>query len=184
MTNLNISIAVCGSASAQLPQTFETKAWSIGKAIAEQGATLFTGATAGFPLAAVRGCNSVGGRSVGIAPGESAEDQFNRFEKIDLNLLSHVIFTGVGYKMRDIVMIRSVDAIIAIGGGVGTLVEISTAIDIRKPIGILQGSGGASELYEQINEISHRNKGVFIIDKNPEKLVKKLISYLSEQNKK
>ena len=134
MANLNISIAVCGSASAQLPQTFETKAWSIGKAIAEQGATLFTGATAGFPLAAVRGCNSVGGRSVGIAPGESAEDQFNRFENIDLSLLSHVIFTGVGYKMRDIVMIRSVDAIIAIGGGVGTLVEISTAIDIRNQL--------------------------------------------------
>ena len=180
--NKTINIAVCGSAAAGLKSVYKTKAYKIGCTIAERGCTLFTGATLGFSFEAVKGAHDVGGTVIGIAPAESLEDQLARHEKIDPKIWSTIIYTGIGYKMRDVVMVRSVDALIYIGGGVGTLLEMSAAVDYRKVMGILKGSGGATNLHKQIAKISHRNKPIYVIDADPKKLVDRVIIKVKKGN--
>ena len=175
-----LKIAVCGSAAPGLSRVYKKKAQEVGRAIAESGCILFTGATLGFSYEAVKGARSAEGMVVGISPAESEIDQFKSFEKIDPRFWSTIIYTGVGYKMRDVVMIRSVDAAIYIGGGVGTLLEMATAVDYQKVMGVLVGSGGATELTEKIAEISHRYKPRYVFEKDSNILVKKVIKELKK----
>jgi uncharacterized protein (TIGR00725 family) len=176
-----INIAVCGSNASGLPAVFNEYAQEVGRAIATAGATLFTGTTTGFSLEAVKGALEKGGNIIGISPAVSREEHLERNELVDLEWWSTVVYTGVGYKMRDIIMIRSVDAAIYIGGGVGTLVEMAAAPDHYVVMGVLEGSGGASELIDTIQAISHRNKPVVIKEADPQKLVAKVIAAVKEK---
>ena len=118
---------------------------------------------------------------MGIAPAENFEDQQKRFEPIDPTLYTVIIYTGVGYKMRDVELIRSVDAAIFIGGGVGTTLELAVAIDLRKVIGILDHSGGATELRDKLSHISHRTKPEYIVHKDPKILIQSIIKTLQRR---
>jgi len=173
-------IAVCGSNASGLPGSFNEKAKVIGQTIAKLGHQLFTGVTTGFSYEAVQGASQAGGVVIGISPATTYEEHVERFEKVELDLWSTIIYTGVGYKMRDVIMIRSIDAAIYIGGGVGTLVEMSSAPDLKKVMGILAGSGGATDLIETIQKISHRNPPIVIKEEDPIKLVEKIIQKLTE----
>lgn len=181
MSQGHFNIAVCGSAATNAAAEIGAKAFHIGELIAQSGNTLFTGATFGFSYEAAKGAHAAGGNVVGIAPGESLADQYARCEHIDPEYWTTIIYTGVGYKMRDVVMIRSVDAVIYIGGGVGTLVEMATAVDYQKVMGVLVGSGGATTLYKDIARISHRFQPDYVLGKDPDKLVAKVISRLRER---
>ncbi len=174
----NWSIAVSGSCAEGLPAVYRRKAREIGQAIAEAGCILFTGATTGFSLEAVKGARSVGGVVIGVSPAESCKEQLEKYERIDSKLWTQVIYTGVGYNMRDVIMIRSVDAAIYVGGGVGTLCEMVTAVDYQKVMGILDGSGGATDLREKIAQISHRFAPKYVVNGDPQELVDQVIKYL------
>lgn len=174
--------AVCGSAGGVISQEISKRAYDIGKNIARNGCTLFTGATVGYTLDAVRGAHQAGGTTVGISPAENLEDQQKRFEPIDTSLYTVIIYTGVGYKMRDVVLLRSVDAALFIGGGVGTLLELTVAIDYRKAIGILADSGGATELREKIALISHRTKPQYLVQADPKLLVRSVLQTLQRRS--
>lgn len=176
-----INIAVCGSNAFGLPKSFNKKAQEVGAEIARKKATLFTGVTTGFSYEAVKGAYKNKGKIVGITGAESKAEHKERYEKVDLKLWNPIIYTGVGYKMRDIIMIRSVDAAIYIGGGVGTMVEMAAAPDSHTVMGILEGSGGATELIDFIEKISHRNKPVVVRDEDPSKLVKRVIEKISKE---
>lgn len=172
------NIAVCGSGAAGLPEEITGYAFNIGEEIAKSGSTLFTGVTAGFSLQAVYGAHKRGGRIIGVSPAASSAEHMERNEQVDLSLWTNIIFSGVGYKMRDIIMIRSVDAAIYIGGGVGTLVEMASAPDQKVVMGILEGSGGATDLIDIISDISHRTKPVVVKHRNPKILVKNILQQL------
>ncbi len=176
-----LKIAVCGSASLKLPKIILNKAKKIGEVLAKNNVALFTGATTGYSYEAAKGAFENGGLTIGISPAENFDEQTNYY-KLPTDFYKLIIYTGHGYKARDIVLIRSVDGLILIGGGVGTLCELATAIDNHKVIGILQGSGGATNLCEQIAKISHRVKPKFIYDSDPERLVNKLIKFIRVKN--
>jgi hypothetical protein len=177
-----VNIAVCGSNAAGLPATYFRQAFLIGQAIAKSGSVLFTGVTTGFSYEAVKGAFKAKGKIIGVSGAESKAEHQERYEQVDLNLWDHIIYTGVGYKMRDVIMIRSVDAAIYIGGGVGTLVEMAAAPDQKVVMGILEGSGGATELIDFIQQISHRNKPVVVKSSDPETLVKKVTKRVKKKN--
>ncbi len=181
MTKKYFTIAVCGSAGGIFSKKISTRANEIGRNIAKHRCTLFTGATVGYTLDAIKGAHQAGGMTVGVSPAENVEDQQKRFEPIDPSLYTVIIFTGVGYKMRDVVLLRSVDAAIFIGGGVGTLLELAVAIDLRKTIGILDESGGVTELREKIAQISHRTKPEYLVEKDPKALVRSIIQTLQRR---
>lgn len=178
--NRKINIAVCGSNASGLPKSFNKKAQEIGEEIAKNKATLFTGVTTGFSYEAANGCYKEKGNIVGVSGAESRKEHEDSYENVDLDMWNTVIYTGVGYKMRDIIMIRSVDAAIYIGGGVGTMVEMAAAPDCHTVMGVLDGSGGATELIEVIEKISHRNKPIVIKSSDPKDLVEKVIKKVKE----
>lgn len=110
---------------------------SVGQEIAKNGAILICGGRRGVMEAAARGAKKEGGITVGILPSDSWGEA-NEF--IDV-----VVPTGVGLGMRDALTIRAAHAVIALGGGVGTLREITLSYSHKRPIVCIKGTGGWSD---------------------------------------
>ena len=117
--------AACDPATAAL-------ALAVGRGVAERGGVLLCGGRTGVMEAAAEGARLAGGLTLGILPGASAhESPPNPF--IDV-----AVFTGLG-EGRNSVNVAASDALIAIGGGFGTLSEIALALKAQKPV-VLVGS--------------------------------------------
>ncbi len=101
-----------------------------GRLIAKSGATLVCGGLSGVMEAAARGAREAGGTTIGILPGHDRA-RANPY-------LDHVITTGMGHA-RNLAVVSSGDAVIAIGGGYGTLSEIGLAAKIGRPVVVLRG---------------------------------------------
>jgi uncharacterized protein (TIGR00725 family) len=97
----------------------------VGRLIARSGATLVCGGLGGVMEAAAAGCSAEGGVSVGILPTELRADA-NPY-------LTVVVATGMG-EARNAVVVRTADAVIAVGGEFGTLSEIALALKMGKPV--------------------------------------------------
>ena len=97
----------------------------VGSRIAQRGAVLFSGGLGGVMEAASRGAKEAGGTTVGILPGFSRDDA-NAFVTIPVT-------TGLSHA-RNIIIVRSADAVIAVGGEYGTLSEIAIALKLGKPV--------------------------------------------------
>lgn len=97
----------------------------VGRALAENGITLFCGGLGGAMEAACRGAREAGGTTVGILPGTCAGDA-NAFVDIP-------VVTGMG-EARNVILVRSVGAVIAVGGEYGTLSEIAFALKLGIPV--------------------------------------------------
>ena len=96
-----------------------------GKGIAELGATLVCGGLSGVMEASCRGAKSAGGKTIGILPGHD-KAAANRYVDIP-------IATGLGY-MRNNLVVKNADIVVAIDGKEGTLSEIAFALQMKKPI--------------------------------------------------
>jgi uncharacterized protein (TIGR00725 family) len=100
-------------------------AFEVGALIAGGGAIVVCGGGGGAMEAACRGAKSAGGVTLGILPGPSRSDA-NPF--VDM-----AIPTGMG-EARNALVVRTADAVIAVGGGVGTLSEIGLALKMQRPV--------------------------------------------------
>jgi uncharacterized protein (TIGR00725 family) len=116
-------IAVIGPGRAS-PEELQV-AEEVGARLAALGAVVVTGGLGGVMEAASRGARSRRGRTVGILPGED-RDAANGWVEIALA-------TGLG-ELRNGLLVRAVDAVVAIGGGHGTLSEIGLALRIGRPV--------------------------------------------------
>jgi uncharacterized protein (TIGR00725 family) len=116
-------IAVIGGRKTE--KSLLKEAEEAGRLIARRGATLVCGGLGGVMEAASRGARSEGGQTVGILPHDHAKEA-NQF--IDIP-----IATGLGIG-RNVIIARSADALIAIGGEYGTLSEIAFALQMGKPV--------------------------------------------------
>lgn len=104
----------------------------VGRLIAQRGAVLLCGGRGGVMEAAAEGARAAGGLTIGVLPGADARETApNRF--IDVAL-----FTGLG-EARNWINVCASDAVIAVGGGFGTLSEIALALKARRPL-VLLGS--------------------------------------------
>lgn len=97
----------------------------VGKLVAENNCILLCGGMDGVMEAACRGAKSAGGTTIGIIPGTSGTES-NPYVDIP-------IVTGMGHG-RNIIVVRSSQAIIAIGGSYGTLSEIAFALRLKIPV--------------------------------------------------
>jgi uncharacterized protein (TIGR00725 family) len=125
-----IVIGVMGPASCD-PQTADI-ARSVGRGVAERGGVLLCGGRGGVMEAAAGGAREAGGLTIGLLPGVNAR------ESAPNPHLDVALFTGLG-EGRNWVNVCASDAIIAIGGGFGTLSEIALALKAQKPV-VLVGS--------------------------------------------
>ena len=77
---------------------------------------------------------------------------------------------------REITNIRSCDIIVMAGGRTGTLGELAIAYDEGRLVGILTGTGGITEIVEEIIRVSGKDTGACLLyDVDPEKLVQRLV---------
>jgi uncharacterized protein (TIGR00725 family) len=151
------------------------KAIEVGHYIAKNDCILVSGACPGLPDEAAYGAHQTGGLTMGVSPAFSEQEHIQKYKSPHQNY-DIILYTGMGLMERDIINIRSSDAIILLGGGVGTLNEFTVAYDEGKVIGVLVGSGGVSNHIDKILEICDREMEDFIVfDEDPKKLVDKVI---------
>jgi len=116
-------IAVVGAGQCT-PQEAEI-AEAVGQELARRGAILICGGRGGVMEAACRGAKASGGQTVGILPGVS---RYEANPYVDVPIV-----TGLG-EARNLIIVRSADAVIAVGGEYGTLSEIAFALKLGVPV--------------------------------------------------
>lgn len=121
-------IAVCGPGDAT-PEV-QALAEAVGRLVATAGFALVCGGLGGAMAAACRGAKGAGGTTVGILPGYEA--------KAANPWVDHVVCTGLG-QARNALVAASGDALIAVGGGFGTLSEIALGLRLGRPVVLLDG---------------------------------------------
>ncbi len=154
----------------------------VGKEIIRQDGIIITGATTGAPCWAAMGAKEEKGFSVGISPAGSERDHINRY-KLPLEHFDLMLYTNFRYPGRNLWLTAVSDGVIIICGRVGTLNEFTTAFEKNKPIGILEGSGGIADMVRDLIPKLHRGKGKIVYDKDPKKLVEKLIKLIKKERK-
>jgi len=118
-------VAVIGSAKCEPDSEPARLGEEVGRRLAEAGVTLVCGGLTGVMEAACRGAVEVDGMAIGIVPGNSVEEASP--------FCTHVVATGIGHA-RNLAVVSSGDAVIAIGGEWGTLSEIGLARAIGRPV--------------------------------------------------
>jgi uncharacterized protein (TIGR00725 family) len=121
---MTVQVSVVGSGAEH-----EANAEEVGRLLAERGATVVTGGLGEVMAAAARGAKGAGGTTIGILPGETRADA-NPW-------LDHVVVTGIGHG-RNLAVVASGDAVIAVGGRYGTLAEIGFALTLGRPVVVLE----------------------------------------------
>lgn len=173
-----LKIVIIGSSKyEEIDNIHKDMAYNAGKAIADSGCVLLTGGGKGISEFAANGAIENGGLCIGISPADNYKNHVSVFNNPS-DIFDALIFTGFGHKGRNVVLIRSCDAVIALDGGVGTLNELTIALDEGKDIGILNGSNlTITSFLDFYNKISDQRKfsGSVIVKDNSEELVKALL---------
>ena len=174
---MKLTIGVMGSSGGDLSAEVREKAYRLGETIAEHNAILITGGCPGLPYEAVRGAKAKGGLVVGISPGLSVEEHQGKYNS-PVDGFDLLIYTGSGLMGREITNIRSCDIVVIAGGRTGTLGELAIAYDEGRLVGILTGTGGITEIVEEIIRVSGKDTGACLLyDDDPKKLVERLVEY-------
>lgn len=178
---LKYKICVSGSAetSSCSPGTLD-KAKELGRQIVRQNGVLVTGATTGVPYWAAIGAKEAGGISIGISPAASELEHVKKY-RLPIDYFDLIMYTGFEYSGRNLLLVRSSDAIIEVCGRIGTLNEFTIAFEDQKPIGVLNHCGGTSEMIRSIIETAHRGSGKMVYEDDPVQLVKKLIAFIGKE---
>lgn len=159
------------------------KGKNMGREIARRGGVLVTGATTGFPLWAAIGAKEEEGLSIGFSPASSEREHVEMYN-LPLDYLDVIVYTGAGFAGRDLLLVRSSDAVLFGCGRIGTLHEFLVAYVDKKPIGILEAEWETDEVIKAIVKGSHYDSSNIIFDADPASLVAKVIALIEENRKK
>lgn len=156
-----------------------------GATLAAKGHALLTGATVGLPhIAAVSYKKHKGLMSLGISPAASKIEHVMKY-RLPTESYDSILYTGLHYVGRDTLLINSSDAVISIGGRIGTLHEFTIALETETPIGFIQGAGGVSSEIMDILHAAGRKAGDDVVfGDSAEDVIKRLTVILNKRNKK
>lgn len=145
-------VAVVGPGEANAEQ--EHLAEEVGRRLGERGAILVCGGLGGVMAAACRGASSAHGTTVGILPGTD-RGRANPWVRI-------AIPTGLG-ELRNGLVVRAADVVIAVGGGYGTLSEIALALKAGVPV-VGVGSWGIEGVEQTSSAAGAVNRALELAD--------------------
>ena len=170
-----MKIAICGASLPPFDKTILKKAYEIGKEIAMNNNILRFGGCWGYPYEAAKGSFENKGKIVAISPAKDKDEHVNKYNFPTQNF-TEIKYTGLGIPGRNLPLVMESDAIIIVSGQIGTLNEFTIAFYHKKPIGILVGSGGITNLVKEIAEICRRvgEKDMIIYEEEPKELIRKL----------
>ena len=181
-----IKVGVMGSASTSMAtedlHRVDDLARRLGQKLAAVSCVLITGELDGIPGRVVAAHSQHGGLSVGISPASSAVEHAALYATPPCSS-TVVIYSGFGFKGRNVIAVRSADIVLLFSGGIGTLNEFTIAYDEGKIIGLLQGTGGVADLAQTLlDTLPVRATGAVVIaDPDPEQLLDRCLARLYEQ---
>ncbi|MBW3632386.1 MAG: TIGR00725 family protein [Chloroflexi bacterium] len=160
-------MAVCAPAEASDAELL--LAGAVGRLLAERGCVLVSGGLGGGMAAACRGAREAGGVTIGIIPGYD--------DRAANPWVEHVVCTGLG-QARNALVAATGQALIAVGGGWGTLSEIALGLRLGRPVVLL---GGWAELLvsEEGGVQFPDQEGMIVAAENAEGAVEAAISAIS-----
>jgi uncharacterized protein (TIGR00725 family) len=177
-----LSIGVMGSASGDVSEEAMLKLTQLGRAIAERGHILITGACPGLPYAAALGAQAAGGLSIGISPALSLEEQERKYGG-PTDAYDVLIYTGSGLMGREVLNIHSADMIVIAGGRSGTLGEFAIAYDEGRLIGVLTGTGGIADHVTDLVRLCNKETGAVVLyDDDPARLIARLTEFYLQEH--
>lgn len=178
--HLKYKIAVSGAAETQFmaPDALP-KVEMIGRLIAERGMITVTGATTGAPYWAAKGAKEAGGFVIGLSPAATKREHVQVYH-LPVDYHDIIIYVGGGYSERNLIFTRAADAVIYVGGRIGTLNEFTDAFEDNKPQGVLLGTGGSTDDIKKILEDAHRGMGKVVFDTDPKALLEKVIALVEK----
>lgn len=148
-----IKVGVMGSAENALPGGVETfvreRAESLGREIAKRDLLLLTGATTGLTYIVAKSARAAGAFHIGISPASDEREHVEKY-RLPLDSCDAIIYTGFGLKGRNVVLVRSCDVVLFIGGSMGSLNEFTIAHDEGRVLGCLTGTGGVADEAERL----------------------------------
>jgi uncharacterized protein (TIGR00725 family) len=142
MSDRAAQVAVIGSGICEQDSELARLAEEVGRRLAEAGAVVVCGGLGGVMEAASRGAAKAGGTVIGIVPSDSIEHANPH--------CTHVVATGIGHA-RNLAVVASGEAVIAVGGEWGTLSEIGFARRLGREVATLRswqarGEGAMEEM--------------------------------------
>jgi hypothetical protein len=177
----NIKIVISGAAETfHCVENITDLSYEIGKTLAENDVVVLTGATTGAPFWAAMGAYKNNGFVIGISPAINEEDHIKNFN-LPTDYHHLIFYTGLGFSLRNVVLIRSGDGVIFLCGRTGTLNEFTISYEEQKPMGILVGSGGEEKAMRKIIEESNKPHDKIVMDSNPRTLVEKLLKLIENK---
>jgi len=186
-STMRYKIGVMGKAGRgkKLPEDLLQKAREVGREIARNGCILVTGACMGVPDEAAIAADKEGGLILGYSPAKNLREHIEppiSYPHPPERMVP--VFTGYGKIGRNVLSIFQCDGVIFVGGGIGTLNEFSIAYHEGKIIGVLEGVGGIAEKISEMKEDFKETGVVMVKDKNPNRLVEKVIEKIREKEEK
>lgn len=163
----------CGQGALELAR-------QMGREIVHHNGVILTGATTGIPHFAARGAKEAGGISIGLSPAATEKAHVKTYH-LPTDYFDLIIYTGFDYSGRNLLLTRSADAVILICGRMGTLNEFTIAFEDKKPIGILEGTGGTADMVKEIIKKSYRGHGKIVYDSNPKRLLEKILKLIKKE---
>jgi uncharacterized protein (TIGR00725 family) len=175
-------ICVSGAHNGHSVDDGKELAAELGKAIAVSGHTLLTGATIGLPNLTAEAYKAAGGQmSVGISPASSKIEHVMKY-RLPIQAYDAIIYTGMHYVGRDAFLIGSSDAVISLGGRMGTFHEFAISVETDTPIGFLMGAGGISTEIPRILEATGEDKNKHVVfGDTADEVLKKLLVILDAE---
>ena len=179
--HFKIKVCISGSADmTNLPPHVHESAKILGAAIANRGGVTMTGATTGYPFWAAKGAKEAGGLSIGLSPALSEREHVESY-KLPIDYMDLIIYTGFGYPGRDLLLVRSSDAIITGPGRIGTFHEFMVAYETGMPMGVLESDDwDTDDILKEILAKSTRPSDHIIFDRDPEKLVERIFEMVKK----
>jgi len=169
-----IKVGVMGASGSELSAgdnaRLKALAERLGAAIAARDCVLVTGATTGIPDLVTRAARKNGALTLGVSPAHDRHEH----ERLGLpsDAADVIIYTGFGFKGRNVVNVRSSDIVLVFGGATGTLNEFTIAYDEGKVIGVVEGSGGIADHIREILSFGHKKtRAALLFGSDPEKLL-------------
>lgn len=179
---MSYQICVSGAARGKSTILGAKAAYQLGAEIAKRGHAVFTGATTGLPYQAALGSHEGKGQSVGFSPAASQAEHVKKYH-LPTDAYDVIIYTGLHYIGRDLFLVQSADALISIGGRVGTWHEFTVAFETNTPIAVLDCFGGVSGEFQTMLKAAGRRSKKIIYERDPAKLVSKLLADLDRRQK-
>ncbi|PLS81934.1 hypothetical protein CYG49_01040 [Candidatus Saccharibacteria bacterium] len=175
------SFCVSGAAKGPTAISGKEEAFEVGQIIAQAGHDLLTGATVGLPNNAAEGFCSIESReglSIGISPAASFREHTNKY-RLPCEAYDFIMYSGMHYVGRDQLLVTTSDAVVSVGGRIGTLHEFTIAYEAHIPIGILEGVGGTGEHVRMLLKAAgDENNPRVLFDTDPARLVRRLTALL------